>query len=271
MVGLMSLLGVSFSWSQTYKTWHQLSEAEKKAYMERKGREKILEETKGQEAKTTLQAMQGRFETIANTRAGGDSQKLICLTFTSKEYKATRGKPFLGKAFFNPRNGHLISVEMGNGLKIGYKTYGSLRIPVGNDTENGQVNYTAQLRDLADSPYKTLVEQSLEAIRIFGPDYLQSDCRYNVSLNPYRFDGEYNSVSLLNGKPYYAVMFLCDMDKHKLKMPFTAHVAIWKDSGKIWKITFGNGESISFVNRPYEEVRHDKDHRIVPWEEWAFR
>lgn len=269
LIGLIGILSISPASARRYKTWDKMSQAEKTAYMLRKGRAEVSDAVNKfyeEDMTTHLKNMHEKLETIVgDTRGSSNKAEQVCLTFASANHQTRSGEAFLAQAFFNPENGHLLRVVTGNGHTAYYVVRGTLQVDV---DEKDVANFTADLKDLSDSPYRELVEQSIEAIRLFGPDYLQTDCRYNVSLNAYQFDGAFDAVSQLNGKPYYAVMFFCDQGEHRLKMPFTAHVAIWEDTGKIWKITFGNGESITFLHRSYDEVKHDKDRRIVPWEEW---
>ena len=49
-----------------------------------------------------------------------------------------------------------------------------------------------------------------------------------------------------NGREYYLVTFDYDLNKVLMKNYFSAAIRMWKDTGEVWNITFGNGEEFNF-------------------------
>ena len=129
------------------------------------------------------------------------------------------------------------------------------------------ISYDGYLRNKDRSPHKQLVDQCIEAIQTFGPAYYQPEGRYSIREGVYMRDGLPNSVSKYNGRWYYSITFEnVRRETMPMKSPFCAEVCIWKDTGEIWSIIFGNYEEISFIGYSYEEEKQNKDHRVVPLE-----
>lgn len=131
-----------------------------------------------------------------------------------------------------------------------------------NMSAQESINYT----DLPQAEVDKIVKSAWDVIKEFGPEYYRPETRYDLTEEPYEFDGKYDCVSQNNGRTYYAIFFSYDLHREMFEEAFLAAVFFWKDTKEPWKVTFGNGKSIIFMKIPYKRMKLLKEHEIVPYQ-----
>lgn len=131
-----------------------------------------------------------------------------------------------------------------------------------NMSAQESINYT----DLSQAEVDKIVKSAWDVIKEFGPEYYRPGTSYTLSESIYESDGEYDCVSQNNGRKFLEILFPYDLHREMFEEWFLAAVFFWKDTKEPWKVTYGNGKSITFMKIPYKRMKLLKEHEIVPYQ-----
>lgn len=237
------------------KAWEKMTEKEKQAYMLKMSYEIIQEFGPGYyRADAPYVFETDKYDTGASDLAKNIGKELRIVKFLYDKSKEMFETDYLAKVAFWADSGKPLDVMFGCNLGVTFA-----RVPYEKQKTE---KHTVIQFEKADTPRfvivpeKTkavttpeetkIVERCVELIKKYGPDYYNPDANHNIAEAVYSSDGKNKPMPENNGREYYLVTFDYDLNKVLMKNYFSAAIRMWKDTGEVWNITFGNGEEFNF-------------------------
>lgn len=109
-----------------------------------------------------------------------------------------------------------------------------------------------------------LLEKARTMIAEFGPGYMREDASYMFLDMPYdNQDPKYKAYFL---KDCYQLFFYIDGESGEVAdRTILANIYFGKEDGRPFEILFGNNAGICFLDTPYEEMRKQAGHLVIPY------
>lgn len=245
---------ISVSAQEGKKTWKTMSKTEKEEYMYRTAMEYYVEYGGGTYNSSRIGKFSEEVNSNVKTRSKG-TKNVIRITFPKSKQSRAGVQAFA--VDFDKDTGLMVGMRLPDGQMGKVMTLGT------PDFTNDKINYNGMVTNKNQSPYKDIVNKCLEAIKTCGPDFYPLCYSYNVANTYFKGDGIYNSVTKQNGREYYLILFNYDLNKISLPTIIAAEVCMWRDTEEIWKIRFGNGEELVFLDTSYSNVKTQKGHKVI--------
>ena len=141
-------------------------------------------------------------------------------------------------------------------------------IHFGNGYANTKINYKGKLINKDHSRFKDIIDKCLDVIQNFGPDYYRANAEYTIQESNYKEDGLHDFVSKNNGRKLYEVTVQYPTSENEnisFENVFPATIFLWQDTGDVLSVKFGIGEEIQFLHTPYEVMKKQKNHIVIPY------
>ena len=236
------------------KAWEKMTEKEKQAYMLKMSYEIIQEFGPGYyRADAPYVFETDKYDTGAQDLAKNIGKELCIVKFLYDKSKEMFETDYLAKVAFWADSGKPLDVIFGCNLGITFarvpyekqKTEKHTVIPFYQATPRF-IKVSEKAKSVTGPEEKKIVERCVELIKKYGPDYYNPEANHNIAEAVYRSDGKNKPMPENNGREYYLITFDYDLNKVLMKNYFSAAIRMWKDTGEVWNITFGNGEEFNF-------------------------
>lgn len=237
------------------EAWEKMTEKEKQAYMLKLSYEIIQEFGPGYyRADAPYVFETDKYDTGAPDLKQYVGKELRVVKFLYDKSKEMFETDYLAKVAFWGDSGKPLDVMFGCNLGV---TFARVPYVKQKAEEHTVVRFeradtprfvmtSEKAKALTRSDEAKIVERCVELIKKYGPDYYDPNAKCDISEAVYSLDGKRDCVSQNNGREYYLITFDYDLNKKLMKNYFSAAVRMWKDTGEVWNITFGNGEEFNF-------------------------
>ena len=255
-----TLMGLLFSLSMQAdnRTWKNMSQSEKESYMIQKAQDLLLELDWKTYEKATCHTFS---EGITENEDPNLNIPYIRLTFYANNTTQKDRQNYLAYVNFNKEKGLPIEIRLKDGK--GYEM-----IHFGNGYANTKINYKGKLINKDRSRFKDIIDKCLDVIQNFGPDYYRANAEYTIQESNYKEDGLHDFVSKNNGRKLYEVTVQYPTSENEnisFENVFPATIFLWQDTGDVLSVKFGIGEEIQFLHIPYEVMKKQKNHIVIPY------
>lgn len=114
----------------------------------------------------------------------------------------------------------------------------------------------------------TLLRIAKEGVIKYGPDYYREygkpEIKYNCVVDSNKNFAD-EDIEKYRNKYYYSVKYNYDKSKESFNTDYSAWVFIWANTGKVFKIYFGNGFGLRELDVP-ETIADSKEIKQMIWE-----
>lgn len=237
------------------KEWKQMNDKEKQSYMVKLSREIIQEFGPDYYRADAPYVFESDvFSTGVESQKKYEGRKLLVVKFQYDDTLELFNSDYLAKVSFWADSGEPTGVMFG--CDMGYtfvgKSYEECKaeqhsvMPFYRVSVPLKTVQTGKADAIVNAKERQIVDRCVELIKKYGPDYYNPDANYNIETVIYRLDGKRDCVSQNNGREYYLITFDYDLNKGLMKNYFSSAIRMWKDTGEVWNIEFGNGEKFDF-------------------------